>query len=464
VLDYYSALASTEDTSDLGRYALGLIADLNQADVQALGYYAAVGNRDLKYLNFSLGQLYRQRGEPERAEQYLQREIALNGNMDEAVPELTNLYLEQEEISNAQALAEDEWLRSYIDAGILRKLAFHSRNWGAYLQATFISPYQVVNPLGAGTALIIGLTWLLYFVRLSAFNRTPFRLYLAALCLGAAFANASLMLSDFFAEFFSIYLADERLRLLAMSVVNIGLVEEIAKFLPVLIVIRLARRLDEPFELLAYGCLSALGFATLENVFYISKSGLNIALGRFLISSVFHIAMTTIVCYIWAGARSFRPGGQLKAVLLGLALAATLHGLFDYFMMGALGDLLAASYAIAFLMAREMQRMLCNALNQSSACALSPAASLRMNNFGLFLSASLAILLIVYLSYHAGLSTYIANRQAPLVGLANLPGFIVVFGSLGRLTLTPGKMIPLNNFGFHRPLKRWIAKARFEPV
>jgi hypothetical protein len=126
--------------------------------------------------------------------------------------------------------------------------------------------------------------------------------------------------------------------------------------------------------------------------------------------------------------------------------------------------LLVASYAIAFLMAREVQRMLSNALNQSPSCASSPAVPLRMSNFSLFLSAFLAILLIVYLSYYAGLSTHIANQQASLAGLSNLPGFIVVFGSLGRLSLTPGRVIPLNNFGFHHPLKRWIARRRYEPV
>jgi RsiW-degrading membrane proteinase PrsW (M82 family) len=306
--------------------------------------------------------------------------------------------------------------------------------------------------------------WLLYFVRLSAFNRKPFQVYLATLLLGAVFANASLIISDVFAEYLSIQIVAERVRLLVMSVFNIGLVEEIAKFLPVLIVILISRRLDEPFDLLVLGSLSALGFATLENVFYISRGGLGMALGRFLISTVIHIAMTSIVCYSWARARFFRPGSQLKAVLFGLALAALVHGLFDYFMMGPLKNLLAASYVIAFLMAREVHRMLSNALNQSPVCFETSPARAQFNNFSLFLSASTAILLIIYLNYHADLSTQIANQQVPMLGLASLPSFIVVFGSLGKLNLTPGRLIPLNNFAFHRSIRRLAAKSRYQPA
>ncbi len=62
--------------------------------------------------------------------------------------------------------------------------------------------------------------------------------------------------------------------------------------------------------------------------------------------------------------------------------------------------------------------------------------------------------MIVYLDYHARLATEIANRQVPLLSLAALPGLIVVSGSLGKITLARGRVIPFNNFAFHRVFRQ----------
>lgn len=76
-----------------------------------------------------------------------------------------------------------------------------------------------------------------------------------------------------------------------------------------------------------YGSLSALGFATLENAHYFGRLGLGIVFWRFLLSTVLHMALTSIPCYAWAyAAHVRRRGSALLPVLGGLAAAALLHG------------------------------------------------------------------------------------------------------------------------------------------
>jgi len=223
----------------------------------------------------------------------------------------------------------------------------------------------------------------------------------------------------------------------------VGVVEESVKILPVLLLIILARRVDEPFDLIAYASFSALGFATLENALAFTSDGLGLVLPRFLYSTIFHIAMSGIIGYAWAGARYLRPGNQVKAVLVGLILAAVIHGAFDFF-LGFMGSkALLLSYALSLIMVREYYRMICNTLNHSPYFQEQLSRSRRLLNVDLFLSAAFLLLVIGYLSYTADLSTALANQRLVASGLSALPAAIVLVGSLGKIGLARGKQLPV---------------------
>jgi hypothetical protein len=134
------------------------------------------------------------------------------------------------------------------------------------------------------------------------------------------------------------------------------------------------------------------------------------------------------------------------ALLAGLLLAASVHGLFDFFLMGTLSKLTALSFALTVILAREYHRMLRNTLNFSPHFSELLANSCRLKNFELFFSATLVTLTIVYLYYNFDYSTDIANQQLLNSSLTSLPAFIAVFGSLGKLSLEKGRLLPLNIF------------------
>ncbi|MCB0779423.1 MAG: PrsW family intramembrane metalloprotease, partial [Flavobacteriales bacterium] len=81
---------------------------------------------------------------------------------------------------------------------------------------------------------------------------------------------------------------------LVYSVVAIGLVEEVVKLLPYLLIWRLTRQVDEPFDHLLYGSIAALGFAFMENTLYLESTRLTAVTGRALLASVAHMFDTSI--------------------------------------------------------------------------------------------------------------------------------------------------------------------------
>ena len=116
------------------------------------------------------------------------------------------------------------------------------------------------------------------------------------------------------------------------AVIGIGLVEETVKLLPLLLIIAFTAQADEPFDLILYGSISALGFAFVENTMYLAKSELYAVGGRVLYASVAHMCFTSIIAYCMAMARR-RGTHWFWGALVGLVLAAFAHGFYDYWLL-----------------------------------------------------------------------------------------------------------------------------------
>jgi len=447
----YSRLAARAETAGVGHYGLGWLAARQGDYRRALDEFRSVPNRDQKYLNYAIGWVYLKQGHRQRAGEYFRREISLSGAVEEAVRELAPLYLADGDYQGFKGLAAGEQTAGYLRMGELQRFALANGEWGSYLRVIFLVPYRNISLLGGLNALIICLVWAIFLLRVAVFRRKSLVVYLALLAMGMASANVSLFLGDLL-DLLPFLSGNAGLwQGLVRSLLRVGLVEETVKFIPVLVVVLLSRRVDEPFDLIAYGSFSALGFATLENALYFSVHGLGIVAARFLYSVVVHVAMTSLICYAWAAARYLRPRNRLWPLLGSLALASILHGLFDFFLGSGLPATVILSYAISLVLAREYQRMICNALNHSPFFMQPINRSGRLVNFDLFLAAACLLLLVSYLSANFDLSTEIANHSLRSMGLTTLPAMIALSGSLGKIGLARGQSLPLLRIG-HSPL------------
>lgn len=166
-----------------------------------------------------------------------------------------------------------------------------------------------------------------------------------------------------------------RFGLLLYSVFGIGLIEEFAKFIPFLFLIRWLPAFDEPVDGIIYAAFIALGFASYENFFYLGFLTPSEQLGRGLTGPLIHVMFASLWGYTvgraWLERRPLAP-----AVIKGLTAAVFLHGVYNFliFEMSLWARLLAASIILAiwFWRMRLIERVLPVGLEPTNAPKLAP--------------------------------------------------------------------------------------------
>jgi len=106
--------------------------------------------------------------------------------------------------------------------------------------------------------------------------------------------------------------------------------EEFFKLAAVLLVVYRHPAFDEPFDGIVYCAMASLGFATLENILYVSSGGLNIAIARALTAVPLHAFCGVIMGYYLGRARfssGLKNAGFWFAALFWPILY---HGLYDW--------------------------------------------------------------------------------------------------------------------------------------
>ncbi|HEY78676.1 MAG TPA: PrsW family intramembrane metalloprotease [Dehalococcoidia bacterium] len=113
------------------------------------------------------------------------------------------------------------------------------------------------------------------------------------------------------------------------SFIVAGLTEEVGKFLIVFATIYKSPCFDESTDGIVYASAAALGFASLENVFYMFSMGWEVILLRGPISTMAHVLFSVIWGYPLA-LRKLKRRGAMTLLLFGLLAAMAAHGLFNF--------------------------------------------------------------------------------------------------------------------------------------
>jgi RsiW-degrading membrane proteinase PrsW (M82 family) len=158
----------------------------------------------------------------------------------------------------------------------------------------------------------------------------PLRLLMMAFFLGMLAFVLSLKPGKYLEELFSGYGSIlESKALHAFGAV--ALVEELAKFIIIRSVFYKNRHFNEPLDGIVYSVMVSLGFATLENVFYVLNDGVASGFLR-MFSAIPAHAMFAVVMGYYLGIGRFRHQHELRYAITGLAAAVFLHGAYDYFL------------------------------------------------------------------------------------------------------------------------------------
>lgn len=187
----------------------------------------------------------------------------------------------------------------------------------------------VLNIIGA---LFIAFIWLYYLRQLDVFHpESWFNIFIVFIS-GMITPIFVLKISPVF-DHFQWGINGEIANDFIFSVFGIGFIEELAKILPVLLILFVGSKTDEPIDFIIFASASALGFATTENILYFQNSGSEIITLRALLSVLGHMTDTSIVAYAFVIYHFSKKRNALLLFLYFLLLAALAHGLYDFFLL-----------------------------------------------------------------------------------------------------------------------------------
>jgi RsiW-degrading membrane proteinase PrsW (M82 family) len=113
---------------------------------------------------------------------------------------------------------------------------------------------------------------------------------------------------------------------------NTSLLEEFFKWLILFYAVYQYVEFDEPFDGIVYGVAVSLGFATVENIFYLIANGIEHAMTRALLPVSSH-ALYGVIMGFYLGKAKFSEGNKAKWMILSLLLPFILHGFYDFILI-----------------------------------------------------------------------------------------------------------------------------------
>lgn len=116
----------------------------------------------------------------------------------------------------------------------------------------------------------------------------------------------------------------------------VGLSEELCKFFFLRSYSYRQKSFDEPLDGIVYSLMVSMGFATVENILYVTRyaelgMGYQVAFQRMFLSVPAHATFGIIMGY-FVGKAKFDSARSLWLMLVGVGAAVFFHGLYDFFL------------------------------------------------------------------------------------------------------------------------------------
>lgn len=176
-------------------------------------------------------------------------------------------------------------------------------------------------------AIAPGIAICLFIFHRDAYNREPKLNLFVSFILGAA-----IVFPVAYTEIFLNQFLDNTITGVALSAfIAVALTEELGKFIVLRFYAYPRKSFDEPLDGIVYGIMTGMGFATLENILYVQKFGIQTGFLRMFLSVPAHATFGVLMGY-HVGKAKFDQANNPRLLLLGLMWAVFFHGLFDFFL------------------------------------------------------------------------------------------------------------------------------------
>lgn len=187
--------------------------------------------------------------------------------------------------------------------------------------------------VGIATAFVISLVWAIYLRKLDVFEPEKWHHLFLVFVMGCITVWMVFPISYFNNALLGFDLNGGIVNDFLYCTVGIGMVEEFVKMIPLLIIVRFPKIVNEPYDYLLYASISALGFAFIENSIYIQNTNFMAVNGRALMSTVAHMTFSSVIGYAFMVSACRQRGQGWYFILGGFLLASLMHGFYDFWLI-----------------------------------------------------------------------------------------------------------------------------------
>jgi RsiW-degrading membrane proteinase PrsW (M82 family) len=181
-------------------------------------------------------------------------------------------------------------------------------------------------------ALAPAIAIIFYIIGKDKYNKEPFINLLISFLLGVASTLPAILIQSVISDLLKSWFVYQSILYTAcFAFFAVGLSEEGSKYLMLRYYAYRQKAFDEPLDGIIYGVMVSMGFATLENILYVSRHGFETAILRMFLSVPAHACFGVIMGY-YVGLAKFNKNKARFYKRVGLILAILFHGAFDFFL------------------------------------------------------------------------------------------------------------------------------------
>lgn len=282
--------------------------------------------------DFLEGEYYFREGDEDEAVDYFIKALDDDELEDLAYARLESIWANYYTLSELSKYAYDSKIFPHLPFHVKNKVYIKDRSWGWYVYNGIYRSYLSAD-LAAYLAVSFSLfVWMLFIYQMLYIRREKWKFIIPLFLLATFLPILVYVFSDLLRYVYSIFDIDLGRTDLIYCVVNIGMVEELVKVIPwVLIYFIFKKQFHRPVHFMLLPVISALGFAFSENLIYVNSNDYELVFVRSGISLIMHVACSSIIGYMsWRAHINQDMKAKIIHLIGGFLLASSLHGVFDY--------------------------------------------------------------------------------------------------------------------------------------
>ena len=265
------------------------------------------------------------------SEYHLLKSIEANECVNFSYENLSYLYYYFHKHDKLNALIDDPEITHYIPEWPKRIRYFKENNWVDYWKVRLDAEFDYWHIMSVSSAIVLLLLWLHYLRKLDIYEPEKRRYLIITFFVSIISMQLLYPMHDVLWNVFDYHRPWTPISDLWYCVIAIGMVEEMVKIIPVLIMLRFTKQINEPFDYILYAALSALGFSFIENIGYFGENIGNISV-RGVYCCIAHMAFSATIGYGLMLAK-YRGYNKYLMFTLFFVLASFLHGFYDFWII-----------------------------------------------------------------------------------------------------------------------------------